>query len=430
MISIALKETTLWRMAWLLVLMALELFILKTNAQSHIDSIQFVGLKKTQPRYLYDRISSRPGVVDELKINEDTKRLINLPQIYMAKAMIDSSSGRKILVFDITESSTFFPSVYFGLIRDNVWFKAALEESNFLGLGQQLYFEYGNIDSRHNFNLRHRAQHWVDSRLGYSAGFSKYSSIEPLYFEQQVFYDYSNLSAIVSIIYNVEERHFLELSVNPFLEKFNKSSRHLHEMTEGPEQLKEKKALLSVVQSISRINYESYYLDGWGSRNTFQLVRNFSDDSWFKIGISESKYFKKVGKSGNVATRLRLGISDNTSSPFAPFVLDSYFNIRGVGNRIDRGTATITLNLEYRHTVIDWNWLAVQVVGFSDLGTWRTPGGSFDDFTDKDVLKHFVGGGVRLIYKYAFDKMLRIDYGMDIYDKSQRGWVIGVGQYF
>ena len=343
---------------------------------------------------------------------------------------IDSSTDLTILVYTITEAVTFLPSFYFGLIRDNGWFRLAVEESNFRGQGQKLYLAYANIDARHNFNIAYRVPFLRSSKLGFSFGMSKYSSVEPLYFQEQVFFDYVNWSAVGSMIYNINERHYLEGLINSFRESFDKSDRHKHEMTEGPEYLKESKALMALIQRLTKIDYSSFYLEGWDIKNTLQVVRNLDAANWFRIGISESRFFYRVGAFGNVAARLRLGISDNTASPFAPFVLDSYFNIRGVGNRIDRGTATVTLNLEYRQTLLDWRWLAVQVVGFSDIGTWRTPGGDFSDFTDRDVLKHFVGGGLRLIYKYAFDRMVRLDYGLDLYDRRQRGWVIGVGQYF
>ena len=52
------------------------------------------------------------------------------------------------------------------------------------------------------------------------------------------------------------------------------------------------------------------------------------------------------------------------------------------------------------------------------------------DFVNRDNFRHFVGLGVRLIYKRAFDAILRLDYGIDIYNSGQRGFVFGFGQYF
>jgi hypothetical protein len=113
-----------------------------------------------------------------------------------------------------------------------------------------------------------------------------------------------------------------------------------------------------------------------------------------------------------------------------PFVLDSYINIRGVGNKIDRGTGVITLNTEWRQSVYNDNFGAIQLVGFSDWGTWRKPGGTYEDLGKPDNIQFFVGGGVRLVCHLAYGAVLRIDYGQNIRDRNHRGIVIGIGQFF
>ena len=128
--------------------------------------------------------------------------------------------------------------------------------------------------------------------------------------------------------------------------------------------------------------------------------------------------------------RFRVGLSTNRQTPFAPFVVSSHVNIRGVGNRINRGTGSLVLNVEYRHTIFDKGNFAGQLVGFSDAGTWRSAGGPLSDFVDPDLFRHFVGGGVRVIYKKAHNAMLRADYGLDIFNAGSRGLVLGLGQYF
>ncbi|MDG1262766.1 MAG: BamA/TamA family outer membrane protein, partial [Flavobacteriales bacterium] len=117
-------------------------------------------------------------------------------------------------------------------------------------------------------------------------------------------------------------------------------------------------------------------------------------------------------------------------TPFAPFVIDSQMNIRGVGNRIDRGTATVVLNIEYRYTLKEKANVALQGVLFSDAGTWRNPAGDWDDLFDQENFEHFAGIGLRGIYKKAHNAILRIDYGFNLYNTKTNGLVIGVGQYF
>lgn len=64
----------------------------------------------------------------------------------------------------------------------------------------------------------------------------------------------------------------------------------------------------------------------------------------------------------------------------------------------------------------------------TDLGLWRKPGGTFNDFRQSVNMKVFSGLGLRLIYKRAFDTLLRIDYGFDY--NHTGGLVLGIGQYF
>jgi len=105
-------------------------------------------------------------------------------------------------------------------------------------------------------------------------------------------------------------------------------------------------------------------------------------------------------------------------------------NIRGIGNRIDRGTAQVVINTEYRHTLSFKKKWAVQLTGFADVGTWRNPGGELKDLVNPDQFRLFVGGGVRFIYHQIYGAVLRIDYGIDTFNPNQRGLVIGLGQYF
>jgi hypothetical protein len=169
-------------------------------------------------------------------------------------------------------------------------------------------------------------------------------------------------------------------------------------------------------------------LKGFSSQLNVEFIKRTTDEGLFHIIFNDFKYFHRIGKTGNLATRLRLGTSTNEGTPFAPFVLDSFLNIRGVGNRVDRGTGSIVTNVEYRQTFFDRKLFAGQAVAFIDFGSWRKPGGNLSDFGKPENMKAFGGLGLRLIYKRAFDTMLRLDYGFDY--NSTGGLVVGIGQYF
>jgi mannose-6-phosphate isomerase-like protein (cupin superfamily) len=150
----------------------------------------------------------------------------------------------------------------------------------------------------------------------------------------------------------------------------------------------------------------------------------------FFIGWNDFFYFKRIGKNGNWANRLRLGLSTNDETPFAPFSVDNNLNIRGVGNTIDRGTGVIVVNTEYRHTLYEKNWFVLQGNAFIDAGTWRNPGGDFGDFSKDDNIKVYPGLGLRFIHKKIYNAIFRIDYGVGVTPNSSKGFVFGIGQYF
>ena len=127
---------------------------------------------------------------------------------------------------------------------------------------------------------------------------------------------------------------------------------------------------------------------------------------------------------------MRLSFTSNDDSPFAPFSLDNQVNIRGVGNKVDRGTASIVINTEYRHTLYEKDWFVIQSNTFIDTGTWRTPGNDFSQLFDGDAIRFFPGVGIRFIHKRIFNAVIRLDYGFGIGNDSTNGLVFGIGQFF
>lgn len=420
----------------LLFIIVLLIFVGKGQAQTRgnrpISKIQFEGLKKTKATYLQRFLTSKKGMdANPTIFAQDVQQLKNLYPIADASYRIDTLPNALNLVFEIKESLTLFPIVNFGGVEGNVWFQLGFTDVNWLGKGMQMTAFYQNIDSRHNFSIYYRIPYWRGSRWGSSFSLLRFASTEPLFFDEGVvYYDYDNTSVGATGIYEINRSHFIELGGTYFVEKYRKAEEQDWPDTPGPDQLTQPKFLLKLIHQIQRIDYHFFYQQGFDLTTNLQTVYNLPENDWFHIQITDFRFFQRMAKSGNLAIRVRAGISTNSNSPFAPFVLDSHVNIRGSGNRIDRGTATLILNSEYRQTVYDLNNFAAQVVAFSDLGTWRNPGGGLDDLIDENNLRHFIGGGFRIIYKKAYNAIFRMDYGIDVRDTRQKGLVIGLGQYF
>ena len=397
-----------------------------------VTTLTFDGMKKNDEVYLLSLIRSRQGEpLDTIKVKNDVQRLINTSGIGHADYTITEDEAGVQLSFQLQEIKTLLPIVKFGGIEENIWFQLGFVDINWKGKGQTLSAYYQNNDRRHSGQVYYRIPRINNSQWGFSASVTKWSSREPLFFpEATVNYYYDNNSIALSGIRNFGLNNHLEIGGTYFIETYSKTEESLNNETPGPLSLRQPKYLGKIEYQVKKLDYHFFYLKGYSWKLNAQNVFNTLDKTWFHSVAFQGKQFFKIGRTINLAFRLRMAISSNNDSPFAPFVADSHVNIRGVGNRIDRGTAQLVLNVEYRQTFFHTNNWAAQAVVFLDSGTWRNPGGELRDIFNPDQFREFVGGGVRIINKKIYGAVLRIDYGIDIFNKKQKGVVIGLGQYF
>jgi len=230
-------------------------------------------------------------------------------------------------------------------------------------------------------------------------------------------------------LYQFNLQHQIELGGSIF----NESYDFLEGENDGsvPLSFDVDKFQINLKYEYNKIKREEQYISGFRSiLNVQQVVSSEDILPDFIIGWNDFLYYKRLGRKGNLAGRLRLGLATNDNSPFAPFAVDNNLNIRGVGNSIDRGTGVFVLNAECRHTIYEKNWLIVQSNIFIDAGSWRNPGGDFSDFTNPDNFRIYPGVGFRFTHKKIHRATLRIDYGYGVTEDATQGLVFGIGQYF
>ncbi len=415
-----------------IILFFVQTIVAQNRESVTLQTIQFNGLKRTQAAFLTQYIQTEKGAtLNDSLVQADVQRLKNIAGIGNATAKLDTLSKGIRLTFQIEEVRTLLPILNFGGIEGNVWFQVGFSDINWQGKGQFLSAAYQNNDRRHSGNIYYKVPRINGTNWGFTASLNKWSSREPLFFDEgTVNYDYDNNGIGLTAIRHFSFLKYLEVGGTYFVEEYVQSNLQFLENPPGPVEFRQPKWLSKFSYSENYLNYHKFYLQGLYWQAILQDVFNTIDRTWFHSFLIQAKYFKRIGQNGNLAARTRFGIATNNDSPFAPFVVDSHVNIRGVGNRIDRGTAQIILNTEYRHTLFETQKFGAQVVGFSDAGTWRNPGGELKDLFDKQQFRVFVGGGFRLIYNKIYGAVLRIDYGIDIFNKQQRGFVIGLGQYF
>jgi outer membrane protein assembly factor BamA len=405
------------------------------SAQKTVLDIRIKGAKKTKTSFLKDLLSTKEGaVLDSISLDKDIILLKRLPAISHAYYQVFYAQENLYKVSIIVEEHfTLIPEVNFWTTTNQQFsYKLVLYEYNVLGRNITLggFYQNNGFDS---YGINFRAPNLFSKKWGLAFNHQDWKSEEPLYFGNKTAnYLYNNISFEVLGLHQFNLKNEINFGINIFSEKYKYLSGDLDSSV--PESLNLNKALLKFIYSHNDLDYFYQYISGFKSTLYLQYVSStteFQED--FLNAWNDFFYYKRIGEKGNWANRFRFGLSSNQDSPFAPFALDNNVNLRGVGILVDRGTGVAVLNSEYRHTVYDKKWLAIQTNIFTDLGSWRNPGGELNDFFEQDNLRIYSGFGLRFISKKIYNATFRIDYGFSMLNQknnSNGGFVFGIGQYF
>ena len=405
------------------------------SQQNKILDVKIVGVKKTKTTFIKNLLySKKDAVLDSSILEKDITLLKRLPAIAHAYYQVFFSHDNLYNVsIQIEENATLLPEINLWTTTNNVFsYKLGLYEYNFLGRNIILggFYQFNGFDT---YAVNFRAPNLFSKKWGLAVNHQNWKSEEPLYFgNQSANYVYNNISFELLALHQFNLKNRIDFGVNFFKEKYQYLSGATS--TSIPQNLSLNKALLKLVYTYDNLDYYYQYINGFKSILYAQYVlteNDFQND--FYIFWNDFLYYKRIGEKGNWANRLRVGLSSNEDTPFAPFALDNNVNLRGVCILVDRGTGSIVLNSEYRYTIYDKDWLAIQTNIFSDIGSWRNPGGSLNDFIKEENIRIYSGFGLRFISKKIYNATFRIDYGFSVLNtkgNSKGGLVFGIGQYF
>jgi outer membrane protein assembly factor BamA len=414
------------------VLFFLFCFVALHGQQSNVVKLQFKGTKRTKVSFIDKFVALGQGMaLDSALMESDMLRLKRLPSVANAYYLVvPSENGNYQVQYVIEENFTLIPFAnLFSSSNDDFAFRVGLQEFNAFGQNITLGAFY-QLDVYNSYGFAVRAPYLFSNKLGLAFNYNNFSTLEPVFLDNGTAdYRYGNTGAELLGLYEFDLKNRMELGFSFFVEDYEYLSGATSPQV--PLNLNVDKHLFKLIFDHDGLDYFYYYVEGFRSQLNFQYVGS-SDVNLpeFFIGFNDFTYYKRIGNRGNWANRLRLGLASNVNSPFAPFTVDNNLNIRGVGNTIDRGTGAIVLNTEYRHTILEKNNFAVQGNIFVDGGTWRNPGGDFNDFLDSNNLRVYPGLGLRFIHKRIFNAIFRIDYGYGITPDGANGIVFGIGQYF
>ncbi|MFL0077564.1 POTRA domain-containing protein [Tenacibaculum maritimum] len=396
--------------------------------EKRVSDIVFQGNTKTKASFLFKIIETKVGgVVNRKLLDKDVIRLKRLAAV--ANATVYVKEGSKI-VFAIEENFTLIPDV-------NIWtttnkrfaYRVGGNEFNLFGSNITVGGFYQN-NGFNTYGINFKAPNLFSRNFGLAFYHQNWKSEEPLYFkDQSVNYLYNNISFEILGLYELNFKNHFQLGINFFNEKYDYLKGALPQGV--PLSLDLNKRLLKLIYTFDDLNYFYQYISGFKSEFYGQYVTSvnkYQDD--FLVAWNDLLYFKRVGERGNWANRLRVGLSSNNKTPFAPFALDNNVNLRGVGILVDRGTGSIVYNTEYRYTLYEKRWFILQGNAFMDAGTWREPGEELKDFFKSENIKVYSGIGLRCMHKKIYNAVFRIDYGYGLTKNSSKGFVFGIGQYF
>lgn len=412
------------------------LFVTILAQTQTITSIHFEGNKKSKEIYLRQNICVQEGdSVDIERIKESAQLLRNTNLFFLVEFKINTISERITLVtFIVEEVVTVFPIFANGGSSERLNFTLGVSDIHFRGRGETIGLVYQYYD-RHSFKFYQVSPRHKNNRTGHEVFLGKYSTIEPLYFQDGSSSEFNFDNYHISTAGYFWLNRFLVAKLGGMLmqEKYENRDSDINStdfMIETGQSINLFKYQVRAELELKKI--EHHFERRQGHYNLFHAewieTPVYSDATFLKF-TNDFKYMWMFGKRHNIILKNTTGIASNKNSPFSPFVIDDFVNVRGVGNRVARGTALTTFNSEYLFTALNHPWCFIQIGGFFDLSYIRPPGEKLEEAFAAANTFSTAGLGLRIHSRKWYNTVLRLDYGINLLNTSKSGFVIGLGQY-
>ncbi|GAA4965024.1 outer membrane protein assembly factor [Algibacter aquimarinus] len=403
-----------------------------------VESLNFEGLKKTKASFLTRISKVKAGQeIDSVIVVTDIERFKRLDGIAFADYKVEfvGDAGYKI-TYIVEENFSIIPGVRVGQAADDS-FSYRFSAFEFNGLGRNIIF--GGFFKKEVFNafgvfLEH--PYLFTNKLGLGINYMDDSSQQPIFFDPN---NSDNTTDFIFSNKGFETILFYELNFNNRFEFGVRTSEEdyilLGEQDAGESNIAQPNIKRTAFRgSHEYVDLDIQYQNVSGFRNLFEATVFNKSNALLQTDFiinNTTQYFKRIGIKGNFASQLQLQFSNPIeNSAFAPLIIDNQLNTRGVGNIVDRGSAIVSLNSEYRHTLLEKGWFVLQGNSFLDVSGVQRADANFNDTFSKNTTRIYSGLGVRFIHKYIFNAVLRFDYGINLTGNGGNGFVFGIGQYF
>ena len=395
-----------------------------------VSKIQFEGLTHTKDDYLRRIIQTKEGAqFDSLLIDKDVLMLKNLNLFFDVSADCKVSlDSNMVVIFHLKEAHYFYPIFSVSGFKDILKLNVGFNHINFLGRAQNFGITY-QFYERHSVSIFHSQKRHSNRKTGHEASISKYSTVEPLYKDDTVSrFNFDNYSISLGGFYWLGQFLRVGVGTQAMYEEYEQLDTAFYL---PKKHFEFRKYQLRTSLEYNDVQYSYEFQNGYMAKLYGEYIgtENYPNASFFKLTAQISSYHL-IGERGNLALNTKFGIATNNKSPFSPFVIDGLINVRGAGNRVERGTAEWVVNAEYRHTVWTNKFFSLQPAVFIDFATLRQPGAKFDSFFSKSNNYIYAGSGLRINLRKWYHTCFRIDYSVNITNTASHGFTFGVGQFF
>ena len=390
-----------------------------------VKEIKFINLKRTNPKSLWKFINLKKGKpFSKKRHKESLQNLKNIKVFYEvdSKIMID---GDEVIVHYICKDKwTLLPIARGGVIDQNFWLHAGVVDYNFLGYLMHFggFYQYYQLHGGQVYLLAPYLFHkqWGMNLLGYY--FSTLEPIDTFNPLEVSIYQVDRWQVEIFGIYHITFKQRLELGISYLDESYIKKDKN----KAGANFLQQQKMIFKFWYTLDYIKYNNLLLKGISYKIRVEPVLNLPTQFDFVKIESEYKHFFSFLKKDTLALRVFTGISNKLNDEYPAFVVDSFINVRGAGNKIKRGSIEVTFNIEYRYLVYEHPWFALQLATFFDNAYLFSSISSRDEHS----FFNFFGGGVRIAIPKVYSLLLLFDYAFNLDDPKHHGFLFKVGQFF
>ena len=380
--------------------------------EKSLTQIEFKGLKKSKPRYLKDLLTQKKDQpYDSIRVKNDLIVLLREPAVSHAYASLDTlSNGHYQLSYYIEENKTLIPAVDLWQTVNNAFaYHLGITDYNFSGRSYTVggFFRQNNFLG---FGLILENNNFMSSQNELKLLAQQIETLKPIRVAQSsANFRYRFQSAELSLGRELNLKHKIIIGGGIIGE------RYLFDEGEDiaiiPKYFSTTKGVGKLGYTYDYIQQHYYHLSGWRSQTygTHVWGKSITQNNTFYMLENETSYFKRIKAFGNLAFRMQLGVARNIDSPFPHFANDNNSNVRGVGNLVQRGNAYWSFNTEYRHTLFEKNWLALQGNAFLDLAGIQPVNTTLNTLFKSKNQHRYSGIGLRFIHKYIYKAVLRID---------------------